>query len=314
MTGAVIGACMVAGSLVACTGDESGSAIPPSTASGVVDAGELLPLPGRGPTTTLTGRPSATGERSLFEAPSDTARAARIGFDELDDAIAAVSLDRLDRATTRVEIGSGGYELTLEGTGRPDSGFDVAVRTGGDTRRWWEIDVAGGVTTTWSDDGDRDDGDDADLGDAGRPAGPGSRLANGELAALLGATDIESALERLLLGPVRAATIGHATAIEAGAVVNVGTTPDPFGRRFVIGYPAASIREWTPYLLAPGAEAPPPGDDAPISVSVDVTSTGEIVRVAAEVPYGATTQRIVHRLEWTSRAVPAPQVTDSTSR
>ena len=270
------------------SGDEDTAATPPSTARpGVIGDTELLPLPGAAdpPSTApvLPSGPEATSsqQRSLFQAPSDTAGAARIDFNDLDEAIRKMTLDAPFRSLTRVVIGEGGFELEVRG--ESSDGRYVLTATSVEARAEdvVVVDLDRGTTTL-------------------RPAsgrGP-DVIDNDEFAANLGAIDIRMLLQQVLLGPVRPETMPFAAAVEMGPVVNVATRPDPYGRRFTIELPAPAIREWAPYLLGPTGEAPAPPDGTIVRLEVDVSSEAQIVRVGATIPYGATTQRIDHRIDW----------------
>ena len=177
---------------------------------------------------------------------------------------------------------AGGFVFTVDGEHTGDGRYSFTI--GGERQEADDVlvvDLDAGTTTL-------------------RPAsGRGPEVVpNDEFADDLGAIDIEMLLQQLLLGPIRPQTMPFAGDVVAGPVVNVATNPDPFGRRFMVELPAAAIREWVPYLLGPTGEAPIADDATLVRFEVDVSGRAEIVRVSAEIPYGATVQRIEQRFGW----------------
>lgn len=254
--------------------------VPPTLTPATVPAVTLPAVPGASaPTLTVqTDVERVAASVETLPARRDTAAEPREGFGLSDSSLAALDTPLPRRSVTQYVVGVDGFEQTVTITNDPATErYLLELDVGGEPQRAI-VDLAGGLTHAES--------------------APGEWVAipNDELAANAGAADMATFLRNLQLGPIRSDTRDAWELVRASSFVEV---PDGAAdlREWIVVLDAAAVPEWARYAFGPGSEAAPLPSDTKIGFAVYVAEDGSIRRVSGSAEFGATNQRVVHRIE-----------------
>lgn len=194
-----------------------------------------------------------------------------------DGSLTALDAPVARRSVTDHTIGAAGFNQTVTIINDPTAGrYRIDLVSGAQSVRVI-VDVPGGTTyiETAPDDW------------ATEP--------NDVIAERTGAPDIETFLRNLQLGPIRSDTRDAWTLVQDNPLV-AGTRGEP-QREWLVVIDASAVPEWARYAFGPGADAAPLPLSTLIGYAVYVGPNGSIRRVTGETEYGATVQRIIHRID-----------------
>lgn len=200
------------------------------------------------------------------------------GFFLSDGSLAALDTPLPRRSVTEYVVGVDGFEQTVTITNDPATRrYLLELEVGGEPQRAI-VDLAGGLTHAES--------------------APGEWIAipNDELAANAGAADMATFVRNLQLGPIRSDTRQAWELVRANAFVEVPDGTDDV-REWIVVLDAAAVPEWARYAFGPASEAAPLPSDTKIGFAVYVAEDGSIRRVSGSAEFGATSQRVVHRID-----------------
>jgi hypothetical protein len=276
MVGLVVGLVLGVVGTILWSDDEPSSVAPTTTE----DDPATITVPPTLPPITEPPTPQELFADTVVTLPSLDVDMATIsaGYELSDDSLAALDETRPRRSVTEYEVGAGGFEQTVTITNDPTTGrYLLEFDFGGPAQRV-VIDIEGG--TTYVSD----------------PGGIWSAIPNDEVIAGTGFEDMATFVRRLQLGPIRSDTRDAWRFVRANTLVETAAGTDAL-REHVVVLDAAAVPEWARYAFGPAGEAPPIADGGLVGFAVYVTATGEIRQVIGSGAYGATTQRIVHRIE-----------------
>lgn len=194
-----------------------------------------------------------------------------------DGSLTALDAPVARRSVTEHTIGAAGFSQTVTIINDPTTGrYEIELASGGRSVRVI-VDVPGGTTfiETTPDDW------------ATEP--------NDVIAARTGAPDIDTLLRSLQLGPIRSDTRDAWTLVQDSPLV-AGARGEP-QREWLVVIDASAVPEWARYAFGPVGDAAPLPLSTLIGYAVYVGPNGSIRRVTGETEYGATVQRIVHRID-----------------
>ncbi|MFP5486895.1 MAG: hypothetical protein ACLGHQ_01125, partial [Acidimicrobiia bacterium] len=194
-----------------------------------------------------------------------------------DGSLAALDAPLARRSVTDHMIGVDGFDQTVTITNDPSTGRYLLEVDTGTANEQVTIDVQGGLTYV--------------------EVAPGEWVteANDVIAERIGAPDLATFLRDLQLGPIRSDTRDAWTLVQQNGIV-AGGRGEPLGE-WVVVLDAAAVPEWARYAFGPTGDAPPVPGTTPVGFAVYVGANGAIRRVTGSTEYGATEQRIVHRIE-----------------
>lgn len=195
-----------------------------------------------------------------------------------DGSLAALDAPVARRSVTDYVVGVDGFEQTITITNDPDTGrYLIELDSGGAAVPSFVVDLLGGFTH------------------AETAPGEWASIPNEEVAANAGVPDMATFVRNLQLGPIRSDTRDAWALSVANRLVE--TDDDGDLREYVVVLDAAAVPEWARYAFGPGSEAAPLPGNTLVGYAVYVAADGSIRRVSGSAEFGATTQRIVHRLE-----------------
>lgn len=194
-----------------------------------------------------------------------------------DGSLAALDTPAPRRSVTDHKIGVDGFDQTVTITNDPTSGRYLLERVAGGLRDHLIIDIPGGLTYV--------------------EVAPDQWVteSNDAIAAQVGSPDMATFLRKLQLGPIRSDTRDAWTLLQDNALVEAADRE--LVREWVVVLDATSVPEWARYVFGPGGEAAPIPSDTLVGYAVYVSPNGTIRQVSGATAYGATEQRIVHRIE-----------------
>lgn len=194
-----------------------------------------------------------------------------------DGSLAALDTPLARRSVTDHVVGVDGFEQTVTITNDPATGrYLLEFDSGVAAVQSVIVDLPGGDTYVRM------------------PDGGWSVVPNEEIAENAGAPDMATFVRTLQLGPIRSDTRTGWSLVQANSIVDA---PGDALREYVVVVDAGTVPEWARYALGPIGEAPPITDDTQIGYAVYVARDGSIRRVSGSTEFGATTQRVVHRIE-----------------
>ena len=198
------------------------------------------------------------------------------GFQLSDGSLAALDTPLARRSETDYVVGADGFERTVTITNDPATGrYLFELHSGDGPVPAFVVDLLGGFTY------------------AETAPGEWASIPNDEIAAGAGVADMATFVRNLQLGPIRSDTRDAWELVQANALVD---SPDEELREYVVVLDAAAVPEWARYVLGPSSDAEPLPGNTPIGYAVYVTEDGSIRQVSGSAEFGATTQRIVHRI------------------
>lgn len=186
------------------------------------------------------------------------------------------------RSTTDHVVGADGYRQRVVITNDPTSGryrLDLVLRLDGRT-------TTGSIVIDLVDDV------------VWLPVGTDewTTVPGDELARRVGYTSMADYVRRLQLGPLRSDTRADWSDVRSNGLVEYPGEDEPLAE-WTVTMDAGDVPVWSRYALGPLAEAAPLPDTAPVAFTAYVTSTGVLRRVTAEIEFGATIERVDHRID-----------------
>lgn len=254
--------------------DELASALTvPPTLTPVTEPAVTLP---GGPAPTFATEPEVVAATVEILTSREPDRTGRAGFRLSDGSLAALDAPLPRRSVTEQIVGVDGFEQTVTITNDPATGrYLLEIDFGVGVQRI-VVDLPGGLTYVAGDDD------------------TWATIPNEEIATSAGAPDMATFLRTMQLGPLRSDTRDAWALVQVNGLV--GDTPDEALGEHVVVIDAAAVPEWARYAFGPQGEAPQ-SDDVLVGYAVYVAEDGSIRRVTGSTPYGATTQRVVHRID-----------------